>query len=254
MIKLDDTKGLKKYAYETFGDEPEKFKDVLDKANQTLNLEESHVKNLSQKFLLEKDHQERFLQEFVDYAGKRGDINKVRLPTSETAAKIQNYSKDSKYELESKLANYEHRFSNSRDGITIYNDNKGGTYIKDNNGKYTYKGGYGAYTKYISETEFNNVVNSSKDKIDELKELLKTHKDDYTSSQKTILKKYSDLPKTIKKLYGVEPQLVKDAKGNTFYEFAIPESFKQGKGEIKAFKQGGSIQTKQKKALSWINS
>jgi hypothetical protein len=128
-------------------------------------------------------------------------------------------------------------------------------YIKDNKGKYTYQGTYNSSpSKSISETEFNNVVNSSKDKIDELKELLKTHKDDYTSSQKTILKKYSDLPKTIKKLYGVEPQMVTDGKGNTWYEFDIPKSFKEGKGEIKAFKQGGTIQTKQKKALSWISS
>ena len=41
--------------------------------------------------LLDKNHQERYLQELVDYAGKRGDINKIRVPTSETAAKVQGY-------------------------------------------------------------------------------------------------------------------------------------------------------------------
>ena len=255
MIKLDDAKGFKKDAYETFGDEAEKFKDVLDKADETLNLEENHIKNLMQKFLLEKDHQERFLQEFVDYAGKRGDVNKIRLPTSETAAKIQNYTKDSKYELESKLANFEYRFSNSRDNIIIYDDNNGGRYIKDADGNYTYKRIFGSSnSRTIPEDEFNNVVKGANDEIGRLKESLKNHTPDYTEKQKTILKKYSEQPKTIKKLFGVVPELVKDAKGNTWYEFDIPEAFKQGKGEIRAFKEGGTTSVKQKKALSWINS
>lgn len=50
--------------------------------------------NPIQKQLLDKNHQERYLQELVDYAGKRGDVNKVRVPTSETAAKVQGYSKN----------------------------------------------------------------------------------------------------------------------------------------------------------------
>ena len=41
MIKLDDAKGFKKDAYETFGDEAEKFKDVLDKADETLKIEKN---------------------------------------------------------------------------------------------------------------------------------------------------------------------------------------------------------------------
>lgn len=42
----------------------------------------------------------------------------------------------------------------------------------------------------------------------------------------------------IKKLFGAEPRVVTDVKGNKWYEFDIPESFKQGKAEIKAYKQG----------------
>ena len=51
----------------------------------------SSRKNPIQKKLLAKNHEERYLQEMVDYASKRGDVSKIRLPTSETAAKIQNY-------------------------------------------------------------------------------------------------------------------------------------------------------------------
>lgn len=242
MIKLEDAKGFKKHVYETFGDDPEKWKDVLDKADKTLNLEENHIKNFMQKSLLDKNHQERYIQELVDYAGKRGDINKVRLPTSETAVKIQNYTKDSQYELESKLANLEYRFSNSRDGIIIYNDNKGGRYIKDADGNYLYKREFGnSNSKTISEDEFNNAVKSANDEIARLKESLKNHTPDYTEKQKTILKKYSEQPKIIKKLFGQDVKIVKDSKGNTWYEFDIPETFKQGQGEIQAFNQGGEL-------------
>ena len=61
--------------------------------NEGTLFDEATIKNISQKQLLDKNHQERYLQELVDYAGKRGDVNKVRVPTSETAAKVQGYSK-----------------------------------------------------------------------------------------------------------------------------------------------------------------
>ena len=56
-------------------------------------MKKAEIENFTQKQLLDKNHQERYLQELVDYAGKRGDINKVRVPTSETAAKVQGYTK-----------------------------------------------------------------------------------------------------------------------------------------------------------------
>ena len=56
-------------------------------------LKKADIENFTQKQLLDKNHQERYLQELVDYAGKRGDVNKVRVPTSETAAKVQGYAK-----------------------------------------------------------------------------------------------------------------------------------------------------------------
>jgi hypothetical protein len=59
--------------------------------------------------------------------------------------------------------------------------------------------------------------------------------DIYDLERTTILKKYSEQPKTIKKLFGVEPKVIKDNKENTWYEFDIPNKFKKGKGEIKAF-------------------
>ena len=66
-------------------------------------------------------------------------------------------------------------------------------------------------------------------------------KEDYGDTEKTILKKYLKQPKTIKKLFGKEPAIVKDSKGNTWYEFDIPETFKKGKGQIKAYNKGGEM-------------
>jgi len=126
------------------------------------------TENFSQKQLLAKNHEERFLQEIVDYAAKRGDMNKIRLPTVETAAKIQGYKPIS---------------------------NKGKVF------------------------------------------------QDYGREDKTILKKYSKQPKRVKKLFGIEPKTVTGEKGNTWYEFDIPESFKKGKAEIKAFSTTGAIGT-----------
>lgn len=68
------------------------FEDMVKAQEQSNLFKKADVENFTQKQLLDKNHQERYLQELVDYAGKRGDVNKVRVPTSETAAKVQGYT------------------------------------------------------------------------------------------------------------------------------------------------------------------
>jgi hypothetical protein len=164
-------------------------------------LRQIELENFSQKSLLDKNHQERYLQELVDYAGKRGDINKIRVPTSETAAKVQGYRQTS-----------------------LTGDNAPG---------------FGKLQEEISVA----VRQGDQQKVNDLMkvhdEMLKTPYKTYRSDEQTILKKYSEQPKVIKKVFGVEPKTVKDSKGNSWYEFDIPAKFKEGKGEIKAFKEGG---------------
>jgi hypothetical protein len=151
------------------------FEDIV-KAQENSNIfKKADIENFTQKSLLDKNHQERFLQEFVAYAAERGDINKIRVPTSETAAKVQGYNPTS-YDA----------------GPTFFQGNK------------------------------NDVIPK------------------YFPKDQTILKKYSELPKTIKKLFDQEAKIVTDSRGNTWYEFDIPENFKGKKGEIKAFKLGGA--------------
>jgi len=165
-------------------------------------LNKVEVENFAQKSLLDKNHQERYLQELVDYAGKRGDINKIRVPTSETAAKVQGYEGIEAEEI-----------------IKKYNE----AMAANPN-----------YTKEIAEKSNENEIKLINDVLNgKLKGKI------YEPAATTILKKYTEQPKVIKKLFGVEPKMVTDSKGNTWYEFDIPNKFKGGKGEIKAFKDGG---------------
>lgn len=53
-------------------------------------------------------------------------------------------------------------------------------------------------------------------------------------AQETILRRAEETPKLVKKLFGKEAKIVTDAKGNTWYEFDIPDNYKKNKAEIKA--------------------
>lgn len=93
-----------------FGDGKESSNAVLANYEKHLQLDEASAKNFTQKELLAKNHQERYLQELVDYAGKRGDVNKVRVPTPNTANKVQHYlgfEKDAIAEKVAKIKRYE---------------------------------------------------------------------------------------------------------------------------------------------------
>jgi hypothetical protein len=202
--------------------------DYIDEVGKYFD--EATGKNITQKFLLDKNHQERYLQELVDYAGKRGDVNKVRVPTSETAAKVQGYNTKKSWNV------------SLRDGdeVVLLDGTKGKVTddLFNNSVEITTVDGKKINID-MSDAGYSNSkklplksVNST-----ELKEL-----SSYNQEEMTILKKYSEQPKRIKKLFGVEPKVVTDSKGNTWYEFDIPKSFKSGTGEIKAFKEGGAIE------------
>lgn len=181
---------------------------LQERAREVIKMEKDRYKeflgpNPTQKQLLDKNHQERYLQELIDYASKRGDVNKMRLPTSETAAKVQNYSKLDPETDPEKIAK-----------------------IK----------------RQIEQGKKKALEASPEDRIKwerGVKSLTLDLTGGFELQHQTILNKYRDNPKLIKKLFGEEPKLVKDSKGNEWYEFDIPKNFKEGKGEIKAFKDGG---------------
>ena len=175
------------------------------------------IENFSQKQLLDKSHEERYVQELIHYAAERGDINKLRLPTSETAAKVQGYSKT--------IPNT--KLKELKEEISILHSNKHNN-VPD---------------KLIDFKDFRYSPKERAAEIKKLREQIANIKEpfSYPSNHKTILKKYSEQPKTLKKLFGKEPTIVTDNKGNTWYEFDIPKSYLEGKAEIKAFEYGGKL-------------
>jgi hypothetical protein len=204
LEKVNKLKEEGKEIKSLFSDGKESSNSVLANYEKHLQLDEASSKNFTQKQLLDKNHQERYLQEIVNYAGERGDINKLRLPTSETAAKVQGYEPVSEL-------------------------NKSEEFIK-------------LRTDMVNTLEKYGTNSDQYKKASDLYEqAVKNSKHSYSSEHQTILKKYAEQPKIIKKLFGVEPKVVKDSKGNTWYEFNIPEEFKGMKGEIKAFSMGGMI-------------
>jgi hypothetical protein len=185
------------------------FEDIVKAQENTNIFKKADIENFTQKQLLDKNHQERYLQELVDYAGKRGDVNKVRVPTSETAAKVQGYNPIQESTLGPVTKKQLDESSTFEEFLTLKKEQIG-NYKLNNEELNTFKKIYNDY------------------KAGKLGKV-------YDPAHTTILKKYSEQPKTIKKLFGKEPTIVTDSKGNTWYEFDIPEKFKKGKGEIKAF-------------------
>jgi len=197
--------------------EIKQMQEIVDAQKLSNDLSKGHVENFTQKSLLDKNHQERYLQEIVNNAAQRGDINKVRVPTSETAGNVQGYVTVRKYTDEQQTLLNKIR----KEKETIIDNS-----LDDK--------GFIDYTKAESNPRYIELTK-------EQEKLQAGVKIDYDNTSKTILKKYSEQPKLIKKLFGEEPKIVTDSKGNTWYEFDIPKNFKEGKGQIKAFKEGGII-------------
>lgn len=169
---------------------------VVNDMGRKLKLRKAEYDNYEQKQFLAKTYLDRLLQENILYAAEQGK-SKVRFPTSETAAKIQGYTKQTKLPDELQMF-YAEEMDKLRAQGYSYNS--------------------APYKKLMDEydTTLKRIINQ------------------YAPEHQTILKKYNDYPKRIKKLFGVEPKMVTDSKGNTWYEMSIPKSYKEGTPEIKA--------------------
>lgn len=199
--------GMKAYSWN--------IKDIEEHINYSkkrLEDAKADFKNAEQKVLFTDSYFDRQLQETVQYAAENGQ-NIVRVPTKETATKIQGYKPISEpvkpeqaEKLKKAIADQKEMVKNKR--------NPDGTSMD--------KSDIAHYEMNIQGLE------------EELNMTLK-----YDQKHETILKKYTEQPKIIKKLFGAEPRTVTDDKGNTWYEFDIPKSYLEGKGEIKAYKLGG---------------
>ena len=238
--------------------------------------------NPIQKELLGKTHQERLLQENVAHAAQNGQT-KMRYPTPETAAKIQGYTPkkvldENKFDIEvkNKLADYQKKMSDIGDEDFKYTNESRTKSVRLGrilDTQYPMKAGetpeetiinlqnkYGddavsIYKEYRTLQQKDHAFDIDIDKRkfylrreiadykNELSSNPKYQKNIFESAHETILKKYADNPKMIKKILGQDTRTVTDSKGNSWYEFDIPEAFRKGKAEIKALSTIGAIAT-----------
>lgn len=164
---------------------------ILNKANPTPVQEQHLIKN----------YQQRQIQENLKYAAQHGQT-KMRYPTSETAAKIEGYSKQSPNHVDENIIEQ------------FWNDNKE---LQEINWRDYYNGNINSLSDYIIKTVGQDKYNKFLDKIGN---------STYSPQHQTILKKYADFPKQFKKLWkDQEVRTVSDKKGNTWYEVDVPKNF-----------------------------
>ena len=184
---------------------------LINSQYEALKMAKADLSNIEQKVLLGKTHQERLLQENVTHAAQNGQT-KMRYPTPETAAKIQGYQQQINPELNS-------LYTKEDDLSRQINFNRANGYD-------------------IPQTDI--------DELESLRKIIDERKNEpmiYSKEHQTILKKYNDNPKMVKKVLGQDTRTVTDAKGNTWFEFDIPEAFRKGKAEIKALSTIGVVAT-----------
>jgi hypothetical protein len=224
-------KSLKDQLDPTFGNRGPLSEEAIAEINNKIEelkkelevIAKENTPNYEQKVLLEASHEQRFLQEFVDYAARRGDINKIRIPTLQTAANVQNYRPTSKKYIDPETRGI-YETSNSWEEV-VANHLK--LHPEDVD-----------VVAALNEAE----IAEGKADFDSYKRDRGEYEPKYSSKNMTVLKKYIEQAENVRKLFGQDPRPVVDGKGNTWYEFDIPKSFKDLKGEIQAYKKGGSIQ------------
>lgn len=188
------------------------FEDIVKQNGIDLAFAKGELSNPVQKQFFGKNYQERLLQENIAYAAEQGKT-KMRYPTAETAAGIQRYRKSTLGpETLKEIMN------NSFEDVIKIKEKLAGTPFKENE--------LAAIKKVYDEVRAKNGVGTF---------------EFYDPKHQTILQKYAETPKMIKKTLGTDAKIVTDSKGNTWYEFDIPEKFRKGKAEIKALALGGSI-------------
>ena len=207
------------------------MEDIATARLKSVQMSRGDLSNPVQKDLLGKAHQERLLQENIGYAAEQGK-SKVRYPTSETAIKIQGYTQKD-YDIVFKELE-DLRAGKISDVTKLSRETKAVITGQGNTGLVDITG-------EIPITRNYKDVLSDLDKNKDFARFLENKKGakGYDPEHQTILKKYDEMPKMIKKTTGKNVYEVIDPNGNTWYEFDIPEKFKVGKGEIKAFRTGG---------------
>ena len=183
-----------------------------------------HPEKYIQENHLKQNYLQRQLQENLRYAAEN-KYTKMRYPTSETAAKIEGYTRQSPSWEQIKIL--EKKYNRPEGYVDIVNrENFDITQFSE-------EIALGLSKRFKMFEEWEN-SQQAKDFWREFNSI-----GDYYPEHQTILKKYSDFPKLFQKLFkDQQVRTVTDIKGNTWYEVDVPKGYLNKEWQ---FKQGGKI-------------
>lgn len=171
---------------------------------------------------LSDNYTSRQIQENLKYAAEHGQT-KMRYPTPETAAKIEEYAKNYKsspryeqlLERQQKLRNLP-EFKVPSPDPEMFLDMTPDEFAQFE----------ADYIRLIESPRYQKAKRIYDRLDDEMYEELRKIQPDYSPQHKTILKKYSEFPKQFKKLWkDQEVRTATDQKGNSWYEVDVPKNF-----------------------------
>lgn len=179
----------------------------LSQPQQFLDVPAEHIKHLQDTYI------PRQLQENMLYASKYG-YTTMRYPTPSTAIKVEGY--------EPKL---------------LFKDKdleKKATEMMQHIEQIEYKLAQGQNPRTYRK------LSRELDLLKQQYEVLKQQSTGelFTPSEQTIIKKYEDFPKIYNKLFKQQPRIVEDSKGNSWFEFNIPNNMQTRELQ---YKKGGSL-------------
>lgn len=185
-----------------------------------------HPEKYIQENHLKQNYLQRQLQENLRYAAEN-KYTKMRYPTSETAAKIEGYTRQSPNQEQIKILEKKYNRPEGYMDIRTRENFDITQFPEETTSELLKK--FKIYERWENSQqakdfwkEFNNIG-------------------EYYPEYQTILKKYSNFPKLFQKLFkDQQVRTVTDIKGNTWYEVDVPKGYLNKEWQ---FKQGGKINT-----------
>lgn len=190
---------------------------------------------LTEEYLM-NNYPLRQLQENLKFAAEKGQT-KMRYPTRETAAKIEDYP-----------AAEEPNLRELSDAAVISLQGQKPTPYTQELFDLRSKLQVGIENDILPKEDIQKLSSQIK-KIEGLENMWKSGETTYSSKLETILGRYSDFPKQFGKLFkGSDVRLITDPKNNTWYEVDVPKDYlqmewpyKDGGNIPSVFKEGGII-------------
>lgn len=185
-----------------------------------------HPEKYIQENHLKQNYLQRQLQENLRYAAEN-NYTKMRYPTSETAAKIEGYTRQSPNQEQIKILEKK------------YNRPEGYMDIRTRENFDITQFPEKTASEFLEKFKIYERWENSQQAKDFWKEF--SNIGEYYPEHQTILKKYSNFPKLFQKLFkDQQVRTVTDIKGNTWYEVDVPKGYLNKEWQ---FKQGGKINT-----------